>query len=63
MDTDKLAQLLSKNLAFHALVENEVAETPYGQITFNLVIKNGVVDMSSLNIVRNRRLRYSGSVD
>lgn len=57
-DLQKLHQLLKENLVFHVLVEREVQDTSYGQITFNFVIKNGKVDLDTLNIVRNKRLRY-----
>jgi hypothetical protein len=56
----KLHQLLEKNLPFHVLLEREVEETPFGQITFNFEIKEGEVVLSTLNIVRNRRYRYKG---
>ena len=57
---DKLAQLLSKNILFHLLLEREVNETPFGTITFNFEIKEGVVVLPTLNIVKNCRRRYSG---
>ena len=55
---EKLHQLLEKNLIFHLLLEREVEETPFGQITFNFVIKDGVVDTKTLNIVKNVRKKY-----
>lgn len=60
VNLDKFAQLISKNTIFHVLMEREVTETPFGQITFNFEIKDGVVDLTTLNIVRNCRRRYSG---
>lgn len=56
-----LAQLLAKNLLFHVIMEREVETTPFGQITFNFEVKDGVVVIKTLNIVKNRRRRYSGS--
>lgn len=52
---------LQKNASFHVILEREVSETPFGQITFNFEIKDGVVNLSTLNIVKNRRIRYSGT--
>ena len=46
---------------FHVLLEREVGETPFGQLTFNFKIKDGVVDIDTLNIVRNARRRYTGN--
>lgn len=60
INLDKLAQLLVKNTSFHFIVEKEVKETPYGQITFNFEVKDGVVVLSTLNIVKNCRRRYNG---
>jgi hypothetical protein len=53
-----LNELLKNNLPFHAILEKETQETRYGTITFNFAIKNGRVVLSTLNIVKNRRLRY-----
>lgn len=41
-------------------MEREVNETPFGTITFNFEIKDGVVVLPTLNIVKNCRRRYSG---
>ena len=49
---------MSKNLLLHILLENEVNETPYGQITFNVNIVNGIADIATLNVVKNKRKRY-----
>lgn len=40
------------------MIENEVRQTPFGQITFNVEIHDGVALIDSLNIVKNRRLKY-----
>jgi len=57
-NTSLLNQSLSKNLLFHALIENEVNETLYGTITFNVEVIGGVVKLSTINVVKNRRKRY-----
>ena len=54
--------MLENNLIFHVILEREVESTPFGQITFNFEVKNGLVLNKTLNIVKNRRRRYSGTV-
>jgi len=31
---------------------------PYGEMTVNVEVKNGIADLGTLNIVKNRRIRY-----
>jgi hypothetical protein len=50
--------LLQKNLPFHVLLEKEVQETPFGQLTFNMELKDGLVNLRSVNCVKNKRVRY-----
>lgn len=52
-------KLLSKNLAFHTVIMNEVRQTPFGQLTFNVMIKDGVVQLETLNLVKSRRRKYN----
>lgn len=47
-------------MSLHLVVENEVRQTPFGQITFNVEIVNGVAQIKSLNVVKNRRRKYQG---
>ncbi len=54
-----LKQLLSRNLPLHIIIETEVNQTPFGQITFNVELQAGVANLLTLNIVKNRRIRYS----
>jgi hypothetical protein len=56
-----LNEFLIKNLIFHVIMEREVECTPFGTITFNFEVNDGVVRMDTLNVVKNRRLRYSGN--
>ena len=49
---------LSKNKALHIIIENEIKATPYGTLSVNVMVKNGVADLSTMNIVHNRRKRY-----
>jgi hypothetical protein len=53
-----LKELLSKNLPLHLAIANETKRTPYGQITFNVELINGVAQMKTLNVVKNKRTRY-----
>lgn len=34
-------------------------KTPFGTITVNVMLKNGVADLNTLNIVKNVRKKYS----
>ncbi|MBM3120112.1 MAG: hypothetical protein FJ006_11325 [Chloroflexi bacterium] len=56
-------QLLYRNLPLHLAIETEVSRTQYGQITFNVIIRDGVAQMNSLNIVKNKRIRYKAGID
>ena len=53
-----LQKLLSRNLAFHAVISQEVKETPYGQATFNVMLKDGQAQLNTLNVVTNKRTKY-----
>ena len=53
-----LNKLLSRNLPFHIIIENEIRQSPYGQQTYNVVIQNGTARLETLNIVKSRRRRY-----
>lgn len=57
-DTQALRKLLLKNLPFHAAIENEVRLTPFGQLTFTVMVRDGVAQIETLNIVKSRRKRY-----
>ena len=46
------------NLPFHSIIEREVEKTPFGTLTVNVILKNGVCDLKTLNIVKNRRKKY-----
>ena len=46
------------NLSFHAIIEREIKESPFGQQTYNVAITNGLVQLETLNIVKQRRRKY-----
>ena len=54
-----LQKLLERNLPFHIVIENEVRQTPFGQLTFNVILKDGIVQIETLNLVKSRRRKYN----
>lgn len=54
----ELSSLLSKNLPLHAILEQEVKKLQYGQISVNVVVKDGIAQMDTFNLVANKRVRY-----
>ena len=48
-----------KNLALHFLIEKEVKDMKYGQLTFNVVLKDAVAILKTMKVTRSRRIRYS----
>jgi hypothetical protein len=55
---EQLHSALSKNIALHTILESEAIKMVYGQMSVNVVIKDGIADLSTLNIVVNKRNRY-----
>jgi len=47
-----------KNLSFHTLIEKEVFKIGYGQLTFNVVLKDGVALVKTMRVTRSRRKKY-----
>lgn len=52
----KVAML--KNLIFHKYIEKAIKEIGYGVITVNVVLKDGEIVPSTVNLVRQRRKKY-----
>lgn len=46
---------ITVNPLLHAKVEGEAIRLEYGTITFNIMIKNGVALMNTLNLTRVKR--------
>ena len=46
-------------LKFHAFVEKEAVALRFGTITFNVVIKDGIPLLHTLNLVKNKRRKYN----
>ena len=53
-----LLKKLQLNNPLHLVVENEVRQTPFGSITFNVKLVDGVAQVDTLNIVKNVRRKY-----
>ena len=43
---------------FHRIVENEVKNIKYGTLTFMVIVRDKKPIVSSLNVQRNKRLKY-----
>jgi hypothetical protein len=50
--------LLKPNVALHAAIERDVQGLEFGTITYTFQIKDGKVDLKSLNTVMSRRYKY-----
>lgn len=59
INNKELLKQLSKNSLIHLILENEVRTTPFGQITFTVEIRNGMAQIETLNVVKNKRIKYS----
>ena len=57
--TEQLKALLSANFLLHLVIENEAKLLKYGTITVNVELINGVAQIESLNLVTNKRIKYS----
>lgn len=58
LPTQSLKESLSKNLVFHTLLETEAQRMQYGQISVNVELKDGKVNLKTLNFVVTKRIRY-----
>lgn len=54
-----LNTLLKKNLHLHMILENEVQKTPFGQITVNVQLQDGRALLETVNMIKNKRIKYS----
>jgi flagellar biosynthesis/type III secretory pathway chaperone len=43
---------------FHQIVKNEVEKIGYGTITFTFIVKKGIPLIQTLNISRQKRIKY-----
>ena len=47
-----------KNLGLHFLIEKEFKQMRYGQLTFNVVLKDAVAILKTMKVTRSRRIKY-----
>jgi len=53
-----------EKVKFHAILEKEIVELGYGQINVNVILKDGIPVISTMNIIRQKRRKYKiGSQD
>ena len=49
---------MENNLAFHAILEREVNQLEFGQMDVNFIIKDGMVIIQTINILKSMRKKY-----
>ena len=49
---------MMKNLEFHKLIETKIKDLKYGTITVNVIVRAGVVDLKTSNLVSQRRIKF-----
>lgn len=60
---EALQKRLNKNLPLHIVLETEVRQTPFGTITVNVEVRDGVADLTTINVVKSRRRKYDLTKD
>lgn len=55
----KVINLPKESVEMHAIVEREVVDLGYGQMTVNIVLKNGAPVLNTLSIVKSKRKKYT----
>ena len=50
--------LLSPNAKLHAAIELDAQKTEFGEITYTVVLRGGVADLSTINTVIRKRYKY-----
>ncbi len=53
---------METNLAFHAIVEREINQLEFGQIDVTVIIKDGLVALPTINILKSKRIKYKDGV-
>lgn len=53
-----LEKYMENNLPFHAIVEKEVTNLEFGQIDVTVIIRDGLVVLDTLNIIKSKRIKY-----
>lgn len=55
----EVINLAPENIEFHAIIEQEVVNMEYGQMTVNIQIENGKPILKSLSLVKSKRKKYT----
>jgi len=55
----EVINLAPENIEFHAIVEKNVVDLEYGQLTVNVQLSEGKPLLKTLNIVRSKRKKYT----
>lgn len=53
-----LEKYMENNLPFHAIVEKEVTNLEFGQIDVTVIIRDGLVVLETLNLIKSKRIKY-----
>ena len=51
--------MVNEILDFHKIIESESQNTPYSQISVNVYLKQGVPQIRTLNLVKQKRTKFS----
>lgn len=55
----EVVNLPPESVEFHAIIEKEVCNMEYGQMTVNVKLKDGKPILESLSVVKSRRKKYT----
>lgn len=50
--------MVNEILDFHKIIEQEVENPPYSQISVNVYLKDGVPQIKTLNLVKQKRTKF-----
>jgi len=54
----QLNKQLEKNINLHIVLENQIQQMEYGQMTLTVQLSNGTAQMTTLNLVKQKRKKY-----
>jgi hypothetical protein len=55
----EVINLAPETIEFHAIIEQEVVNMEYGQMTVNVQIEDGKPILKSLSLVKSKRKKYT----
>jgi len=50
--------MIENNLEFHAILEREIDKLEFGQMDVSVIIRNGIIVLPTVNILKSRRIKY-----